>query len=67
MTPLDLFIQEIHDHPAFPELLKNIEESRPDLPEFDPMKDNTDEWKKLSGMRKGFDLCLAQFKMRCEP
>jgi len=67
MTPLDLFIQEIHQHPAFPELLKRIEESRPVLPEFDPLKDNAEQWKHASGMRKGFERCLVQFKIRSEP
>jgi len=66
MSPLDLFLQEIRDHPAFAELKEILETNRPDIPGFDPLKDNTEEWKKESGMRQGYDLCLAQFKMRIE-
>ena len=54
MTPLDLFIQEIHQHPAFPELLKRIEESRPVLPEFDPLKDNAEAMETCKWNEKGF-------------
>jgi len=67
MSLLDLFIQEIHEPPAFPELLMQIEESRPVLPEYDPLKGNTEEWKLVSGMLKGFERCLVQFKIRSEP
>jgi hypothetical protein len=63
MSPLDLFLQEIKEHPAFPELMKRINEGRPVIPEFDSMNDNTEDWKKKSGIKRGYDLCLAMFKI----
>lgn len=64
MEPIDLFIKEIHEHPLFPALLKRFEENRPVLPEFDPVKNNVEEWKQKSGMKKGFSLCLALLNIR---
>jgi hypothetical protein len=64
MEPLDLFIAEIKEHPAFPALVELLEANIPALPEFDPERDNTEEWKQKSGMRKGFVLCLAIMKIR---
>jgi hypothetical protein len=64
MEPIDLFIAEIKEHPVFPALVELLEENIPVLPEFDPERDNIEEWKQKSGMRKGFKLCLAIMKIR---
>jgi hypothetical protein len=67
MEPLDLFLQEIKEHPAYPALKEKIEKNFPDIPEFDPQKDNVEEWKQKSGMKKGYTLCLALFNIRSSP
>ena len=64
MEPIDLFLQEIKEHPAFPELMKRINNKRPPIPEFEPNKGNVEEWKHQSGMKMGFNLCLAVFNIR---
>ena len=63
MNPLDNYLRDIREHPLFPGLLKQLREQRPVLPEFDPQNDNAEEWKQKSGMGKGYDLCLALFKI----
>ena len=64
MTPLDNFLVNIKENSAFPELKLLLEQQRPRLPEFDPERDNVDEWKQKSGMKKGYDLALALFKIQ---
>ena len=64
MEPIDLFIAEIKEHACFPALVKRLEENMPVLPEFDPERDNVEEWKQKSGMKKGYNLCLALFNIR---
>jgi hypothetical protein len=64
MEPIDLFLEEIKGHPAFPELMKRINTARPPIPEFEPNNDNVEEWKHQSGMKKGFNLCLAILNIR---
>ena len=64
MEPIDLFIAEIQEHPIFPALVELLEKNIPVLPEFDPERDNVEEWKQKSGMRKGFYLCMAILKIK---
>ena len=62
-SPLDSFLKEVQEHPLFPELVIRLKQNAPVVPEFDFIKDNTDEWKMKSGMRRGYDLCLSIFKI----
>jgi hypothetical protein len=64
MEPLDLFLQEIQEHPSFPALMERLNNTFPNIPEFDPQKDNEEVWKQQSGMKKGYALCLALFNIR---
>lgn len=54
-------LRELAGHPEYVRMLKTAKEMTPDLPEWDPEKDNVDEWKQKSAMRHGFELCLAIF------
>ncbi len=64
MNPLDSFLCDIQDNAIYPALLALLKQQRPRLPEFDPQKDNVDEWKQRSGMLKGYDLALALMKIK---
>jgi hypothetical protein len=55
-------LKEIGGHPEYQAMLKAAEKLMPDLPEWDPATDNTEEWKQKSAMRHGFQLCLAVFR-----
>ena len=67
MEPIDLFLEEVQNHPAFPELMKRIDSNRPNIPEFDPNNVNEEDWKHKSGMKQGYNLCLALFNIRSKP
>jgi len=64
MNLLDNYLKEIREHPLFPGLLKQLKEQRPVLPEFNPQASNVEEWKRKSGMRQGYDLALALFRIQ---
>lgn len=59
----DLIIQ-LHSHPFFEELQKDLLSLRPIIPSHDPNRDNTEDWKAKSAQQKGFDVCLAFFKIK---
>ena len=63
-SPLDLFIDEIHQRPEFPALVEKLSNARPVLPMHDGT--NVERWKTMSGMIQGFDLCLSVFKVKLE-
>ncbi len=54
-------IRELASHPEYVALLKAAKAQRPELPPFNPNEDNTEQWKHVSGMQQGFDLCMAFF------
>lgn len=64
MNALDNFISEIKENALFPALLNKIEATRPTIPEFNFLSDNSDEWKAKSGMRSGYDLFAALLKIK---
>lgn len=55
-------LREIAGHPEYIAMLKAAEKMMPELPEWDPARDNIEEWKQKSAMRHGFELCLAIFR-----
>jgi hypothetical protein len=54
-------LKELAGHPEYAAMLKKAEREKPPLPQWDPQKDNTEEWKHASAMRQGFELCLLIF------
>ena len=59
------FLKELAGHPEYRQLLALAEQQKPSVPgwEVDQVsgRDNTDEWKKKSALRDGYELCLALF------
>lgn len=58
---MNQIIQELRFDEAFLEYLRYVKSQRPTIPEHVVDPDNTEEWKKLSAMAQGFDLCLTYF------
>ncbi len=56
------FIKELRASLQFQQLIKDIEAHRPTPVLFDPSKDNTEEWKKVSGFIEGFDFVMFYLK-----
>lgn len=56
------YLKDLRSDPRFQLLIKEIESHRPILPQFDPLKDNTETWKKESGRLEGFDFVLHFLK-----
>lgn len=46
------------------DLIKAAEKMRPEVPAWDPSKDNAEDWKHKSAMRDGWDLCWQVFVAR---
>lgn len=54
-------LAELSGHPEYVALLKRAQQMRPELPVWDSVQDNTNEWKEKSAQRQGFENCLAIF------
>lgn len=54
-------LAELAGHPEYVALLKTAEQMKPELPVWDSVNDNTNEWKEKSAQRQGFENCLAIF------
>ena len=65
-SPLDLFIAEIQLRAEFPALVDLLSAGRPIVPDYDPVSGNTELWKHKSGMKQGYDLCLALLRIELE-
>ena len=57
-----MILRELAGHPEWVDLIKKAEAAMPHLPVWNATQDNTEEWKRASAMREGFDLCLAFFR-----
>ncbi len=55
------YLEQLRVDPTFRHLLDSIIKQRPIVPVYNHHKDNTEEWKALSNMQKGFDKCLILF------
>lgn len=64
--PLNLFLNDIKDHPLYPALLQKLKNNRPAIPPFDIGAGNDDVWKLKTGMQQGFDLCLSLLNIKLE-
>jgi hypothetical protein len=64
MNPLDILLKDIQENPLYPALLEKLIHNRPQIPAFDIVKQNEDDWKMKSSMQKGYDLCLSNFNIR---
>ena len=60
MSVKDDFLLHMGSHPYFQTVKKELEEGIPPIPEYDPVSDNTNDWKNKSAMRSGYMLCLAR-------
>jgi hypothetical protein len=52
------YLEQLRAQPLFQELMKGIREERPVVPAYSYTDDNTEEWKALSNIQRGFDKCL---------
>ena len=59
------FLKELAGHPEYKRLLFLAEQQKPIVPgwEIDSVtgKDNSEDWKKKSALREGYELCLLLF------
>ena len=58
MTP---YMTELRQTIEWQHEVVRVKKSRPVVPAHNPSKYNTEEWKALSAMQQGFDLCLTYF------
>ena len=49
----------LNEQDLFRSLAEHVARQKPELPTFNAEKDNTDEWKRKSGMQDGFDLAFS--------
>lgn len=57
------YLYELHSDPRFDALMKTILQQRPQIPEYDPVSDNTEIWKSRSAERRGFDIWVAYLQI----
>ena len=62
----NLFLVAMSEHAHYADFLKMVEDARPQIPVFNPKDDNTENWKKQSGMRQGYDLFASLLKLKFE-
>jgi len=62
----NIFIVRMTELPHYQEFLEMVGNSRPQIPVFNPKDDNTEVWKKQSGMRQGYDLFASLLKLKFE-
>jgi len=55
------FVEILRQNETFQMVMKDVKEQRPTIPPYNHNPDNTEEWKSMSNMQRGFDLCLSQF------
>lgn len=52
-------LQRLRSYPEFELVMAEVKQQKPVIPVYDPVSDNTEEWKSLSNQRKGFELLLT--------
>jgi len=62
----NLFIVQLNELPHYADFLQMVSDARPRVPNYTPEKDNTEVWKKQSGMRQGYDLFASLLKLKFE-
>ena len=55
------FVEILRQNETFQKVLQDAKAERPMVPPYNHNPDNTEEWKALSNMQRGFDLCLSRF------
>ena len=55
------FVEILRQNETFQKVLQDAKAERPMVPPYNHSPDNTEEWKALSNMQRGFDLALSQF------
>lgn len=55
------FVEILRQNETFQKVLQDAKAERPTIPPYNHSPDNTEEWKALSNMQRGFDLALSQF------
>lgn len=58
MTPE---IEILRQNELFQTVMKEVLKERPTIPPYNHSPDNTEEWKALSNMQRGYDLALSLF------
>jgi len=59
------FLKRLHEEPWFQEFVKKeLIPGTPEVPAYNPSKDNTERWKYDSAMAEGYRLCLQKLGLR---
>lgn len=55
------YVELLRHNEAFSVVREGVKKERPTVPPYTHSPDNTEEWKSLSNMQRGFDLCYSLF------
>jgi len=58
MTPE---VEILRQNELFQTVIREVKKERPTVPPYNHNPDNTEEWKSMSNMQRGFDLALSLF------
>ena len=62
------WIQKLQSDPLWEQfIVRELMEKRPSIPNYNPNKDNTEQWKAASAMQQGFDLALGVLELKVKP